>query len=135
MLKIGRVKILHIFTVALFAQDLSPYSALHGRSGLFMGGGFYLLAAHSFSALCLTLWGAGQTYVYLKLLNKFIHIRMTPQQENDGADPSEHDIQLNKDIHGLYNDLEYIIQEMKISGRWHKPANFKKEVCSKLTCV
>lgn len=55
-----------------------------------IGGGWYLLGVQCFSILCLTLWGALITYIILWSINKFIRIRMDPQDEILGADLVEH---------------------------------------------
>lgn len=55
-----------------------------------IGGGWYLLGVQCFSIICLTLWGALITYPILWSINKFIRIRMDPQDEILGADLVEH---------------------------------------------
>lgn len=63
-----------------------------GRSGLFKGGGWYLLGIQSLSALCLTCWGICSTFLLLWMIDKVIPVRMDPNEEVLGADLMEHRI-------------------------------------------
>lgn len=81
-----------VVAVGLFADNPIPLDTTNGRSGLFKGGGWYLLGVQSLSAACLTLWGVGTTYLLLWVIDKIIPIRMDPNEELLGADLMEHRI-------------------------------------------
>ena len=49
-----------------------------------------MLAAQTFSALCLFLWGLLATYPILWCVNKLIPIRLTPEEETMGCDFVSH---------------------------------------------
>lgn len=54
------------------------------------GGGWYMLAAQSFSVVCLFFWGLIITYPIIWLVNKAIPIRLEPEDEILGCDIVEH---------------------------------------------
>lgn len=78
--------------MGLFAENPLPLTSTLGRTGLLMGGGWYLLSIQCFSALCLTTWGLFMTYPILWIVNKVIPIRMNPIDETIGADFVDHHI-------------------------------------------
>lgn len=78
--------------MGLFADNPIPLDTTKGRSGLFKGGGWYLLGIQTLSALCLTCWGICSTFLLLYIVNKIIPIRMDPNEELLGADLMEHRI-------------------------------------------
>ncbi|XP_062545159.1 putative ammonium transporter 2 [Armigeres subalbatus] len=81
-----------VLAVGLFADNPIPLDTTNGRSGLFKGGGWYLLGVQSLSALCLACWGICVTLALLWVINKIIPIRMDPNEELLGADLMEHRI-------------------------------------------
>lgn len=81
-----------VIAVGLFADNPVPLETTNGRQGLFKGGGWYLLGIQCLSALLLTLWGLGSTYVLLWCIDKIIPIRMDANEELLGADLMEHRI-------------------------------------------
>lgn len=85
-----------VLAVGLFADNPIPLQTTNGRSGLFKGGGWYLLGIQSLSALCLTCWGIGSTFLLLWVINKIVPIRMDPNEELLGADLMEHRIRHNQ---------------------------------------
>lgn len=85
-----------VIAVGLFADNPVPLDTTNGRSGLFKGGGWYLLGIQSLSALCLTCWGVGSTFLLLWVINKIVPIRMDPNEELLGADLMEHRIRHNQ---------------------------------------
>lgn len=107
-------------SVGLFAQNPVPLANTDGRSGLLMGGGWYLLLVQCFSSLVLSFWGIISTYPYFCILNKIIPLRMTPENEIKGADTTEHHIHNNKYMEESFENLEWIVQDMKSKGKWHK---------------
>lgn len=78
--------------MGLFADNPIPLETTSGRSGLFKGGGWYLLGIQSLSALCLTCWGVCSTFLLLWMIDKVIPVRMDPNEEIVGADLMEHRI-------------------------------------------
>ncbi|XP_013108282.1 putative ammonium transporter 2 [Stomoxys calcitrans] len=81
-----------VIAVGLFADNPIPLDTTKGRSGLFKGGGWYLLGIQCLSALCLTCWGICSTFLLLYIVNKIVPIRMDPNEELLGADLMEHRI-------------------------------------------
>lgn len=81
-----------VVAVGLFADNPVPLETTSGRSGLFKGGGWYLLGIQSLSALCLTCWGVCSTFLLLWMIDKIIPVRMDPNEEILGADLMEHRI-------------------------------------------
>jgi ammonia channel protein AmtB len=88
----GLAGIWGVVAVGLFADDPTPLGTTNGRSGLFKGGGWYLLGIQSLASLCLLTWGVISTFAILWIINKFIAIRMDPIEELIGADLMEHRI-------------------------------------------
>lgn len=81
-----------VIAVGLFADNPIPLDTTNGRSGLFKGGDWYLLAIQTLSAFCLTSWGIGSTLLLLYFVNKIVPIRMDANEELLGADLMEHRI-------------------------------------------
>ncbi|XP_035900791.1 putative ammonium transporter 2 [Anopheles stephensi] len=81
-----------VLAVGFFADNPLRMETTSGRSGLFKGGGWYMLGVQSLSALCLACWGVCSTFVLLWLINKVVPIRMDPNEELLGADLMEHRI-------------------------------------------
>ncbi|XP_017847227.1 putative ammonium transporter 2 [Drosophila busckii] len=81
-----------VIAVGLFADNPIPMDTTNGRSGLFKGGGWYLLGIQTLSAFCLACWGICSTFLLLYIVNKIIPIRMDPHEELLGADLTEHRI-------------------------------------------
>lgn len=85
-----------VIAVGLFADNPVPLGTTNGRSGLFKGGGPYMLGIQTLSALCLTCWGFFSTLLLLYIINILIPIRMDPNEELVGADLMEHRIRHTK---------------------------------------
>lgn len=68
--------------VGLFAQ----------QGGLLYGGGFKLLAVQALGVFSVSLWAFGTTFLVLSVLKKLVGIRVSPQEESDGLDITEHGI-------------------------------------------
>ncbi|XP_075988467.1 ammonium transporter isoform X1 [Anticarsia gemmatalis] len=81
-----------VLAVGLFADNPIPMETTNGRSGLFKGGGWYLLGVQSLTGLCLMTWGIVVTMVLLWIIDKILPIRMDPYTELLGADITEHRI-------------------------------------------
>ncbi|XP_055597080.1 putative ammonium transporter 2 [Uranotaenia lowii] len=79
-----------LIAIGLFAVDPIPQTTTGGRSGLFYGGGFSLLISQVYEVLAVLLWGLGATYALIWIIDRFIPVRLTPEQEARGADLAEH---------------------------------------------
>ncbi|KAF2900319.1 hypothetical protein ILUMI_05865 [Ignelater luminosus] len=79
-----------VLAVGLFAQNPLPLETTNGRSGLFKGGGWYLLGIQALSCVCLASWGFFVSVVMLWCINKIVTIRMEVHMELMGADLTEH---------------------------------------------
>lgn len=88
----GACGIWGVIAVGLFADNPIPMEATNGRSGLFKGGGWYLLGVQSLTAVCLAAWGVLVTMLLLWLIDRVMPIRMDPYNELLGADLTEHRI-------------------------------------------
>ncbi|KAG6447227.1 hypothetical protein O3G_MSEX004813 [Manduca sexta] len=86
------VSITGVIAVGLFADNPIPMETTNGRSGLFKGGGWYLLGVQSLTAVCLAAWGSLVTMALLWIIDKIMPIRMDPYEELLGADLTEHRI-------------------------------------------
>ncbi|KAH7951621.1 hypothetical protein HPB52_010929 [Rhipicephalus sanguineus] len=81
-----------LLAVGLFADADSLLRLTSGRSGLFKGGGAYLLGVQALAALCIGAWSVLTSYVLLKGISYVIPIRMTELEEVLGADLMEHNL-------------------------------------------
>lgn len=81
-----------VLAVGLFADNPIPMETTNGRSGLFKGGGWYLLGVQSLTGVCLMTWGILVTITLLWCIDKIMPIRMDPYTELLGADITEHRI-------------------------------------------
>lgn len=81
-----------VLAVGLFADNPTPMDTTNGRSGLFKGGGWYLLGVQALTALCLATWGLLVTMALLWVIDRIMPIRMDPYEELLGADLTEHRI-------------------------------------------
>ncbi|XP_030022257.2 putative ammonium transporter 2 [Manduca sexta] len=88
----GACGIWGVIAVGLFADNPIPMETTNGRSGLFKGGGWYLLGVQSLTAVCLAAWGSLVTMALLWIIDKIMPIRMDPYEELLGADLTEHRI-------------------------------------------
>lgn len=82
-----------VIAVGLFAENVS-LGTTNDRTGLFIGGGWYLLGVQSLAALCLSVWGAITTFIILFLIDKITPLRMDEHEELLGADYAEHNIRM-----------------------------------------
>ncbi|XP_043506090.1 putative ammonium transporter 3 [Polistes fuscatus] len=81
-----------VIAIGLFADNPYPLGTTSGRSGLFKGGGWYLLGVQSLSVLCLSSWSFITSIILLWLIDKILPIRMKEDEELLGADLVEHRI-------------------------------------------
>jgi ammonium transporter, Amt family len=64
-------------------------ASIGGTSGL-MEGNPHLLLIQLYGIAVTLVWSVGVTYVLLKLVSAFVPIRVSPQQELEGLDISQH---------------------------------------------
>ncbi|KAM3956130.1 ammonium transporter [Aphomia sociella] len=88
----GACGIWGVIAVGLFADNPIPLETTNGRSGLFKGGGWYLLGVQTLTAVCLMAWGIVVTMALLWIIDQVMSIRMDPYEELLGADLTEHRI-------------------------------------------
>ncbi|XP_050725760.1 putative ammonium transporter 3 [Eriocheir sinensis] len=82
-----------MIAIGLFVQADTLEGMTNGYSGLFRGGGFYLLGVQSLACLCISVWSMSATFIILYLIDKFMMpIRMSEWEELVGADFAEHGI-------------------------------------------
>ncbi|XP_026474376.1 putative ammonium transporter 2 [Ctenocephalides felis] len=81
-----------VLAVGIFGENPIPLPTTKGRSGLFKGGGWYLMGVQALACLCLATWGVFSTMLILWIIDCVIPIRMDPAEELLGADLVEHDI-------------------------------------------
>ncbi|KAI8507942.1 Ammonium Transporter Family [Branchiostoma belcheri] len=65
--------------------------------GLLYGGGPYLLGVQLIAVVVIILWGAGISFVLLKLIDLTMGLRMSEEEEELGADICEHEIDQETD--------------------------------------
>ncbi|XP_076314978.1 putative ammonium transporter 3 [Tachypleus tridentatus] len=99
-----------MIAVGLFVNDDPLLHLTKGLKGLFKGGGFYILGVQMLSCVTIGLWSASATFILLKVIDKFISIRMLQAEETLGADFTEHSIR-----HDGYN-YETIIENLLQQG-------------------
>ncbi|XP_071102710.1 putative ammonium transporter 3 [Haliotis cracherodii] len=81
-----------LLAVGLFVEQEPIENLTGGLSGLFHGGGWYLLGIQTLSAVCEIAWSATTTFILLFIIKKTIGLRMDPEEEQLGADLVEHNI-------------------------------------------
>lgn len=79
-----------VLCVGLFAKSPTPLDTTNGRSGLFYGGGWYLLGVQFLTCMCLISWAMITTLILLWFVNLIIPIRLKEHEELLGADLIEH---------------------------------------------
>ncbi|CAG0891049.1 unnamed protein product [Cyprideis torosa] len=97
--------------VGLFGEA-DALLGLSKYSGLFKGGGMYLLGVQVLGCVCIATWSLITTSILLMVINRFRRIRMEPSVEILGADICEHG-----ERHEMYqHDYEIKIKELKSRG-------------------
>eukprot|EP00058_Branchiostoma_floridae_P020952 XP_002606442.1 hypothetical protein BRAFLDRAFT_67694 [Branchiostoma floridae] len=93
----GFAAIWGMLAVGLFALNDGLENFSFGRKGLLYGGGPYLLGVQLIAVVVIILWGAGVSFVLLKLIDVTMGLRMSEEEEELGADICEHEIDQNDD--------------------------------------
>ncbi|GFQ94499.1 putative ammonium transporter 2 [Trichonephila clavata] len=86
-----------MMAVGLFVERDTLMELSHGLTGLFRGGGWKLLGVQFLAVLVVSAWSMITTFMLLFIINKFVPIRMTPEEEKAGADLVEHNIRFEFD--------------------------------------
>ncbi|XP_055643225.1 putative ammonium transporter 2 [Toxorhynchites rutilus septentrionalis] len=81
-----------LIAIGLFAVSPAGQPTTGGRSGLLMGGGMSLMKCQLIALFTVLAWGLCATWAILWSLNKFVRVRLTPEEELLGADLAEHDV-------------------------------------------
>lgn len=100
--------------VGLFAQDKYVKNSLgYSLNGLFFGGGFDLLWIQSQGILLVFLWAFPLAWLFFKVLNSTIGLRVSPEEEIRGLDFGEHSMTSYPLFDELQKKQEEIIEELK----------------------
>ena len=83
-----------LISAGLFVKS-NPLHKYTTVDGLFKGGGLTLLGIQALAALSIACWSAGITFLLLLAIDKTIGLRMSLDQEIEGADASEHGISVD----------------------------------------
>lgn len=86
----------------LFAQE----------GGLLTGGGWHLLGVQVLGLAVLCAWGFTLTWLGLKLINQWIPVRSTEEEEEIGLDISYHGVMAAHQAHDFIDDEERLFQEI-----------------------
>ncbi|XP_033749231.1 putative ammonium transporter 3 [Pecten maximus] len=81
-----------MLAVGLFAENDSLENTTRGRSGVFHGGGFYLIGIQLLSVVCLITWSALTSFILLIIIKYTVGLRLSEEEERLGADFVEHNI-------------------------------------------
>ncbi len=77
--------------MGLFAAPaVGALTGMGDTAGLFYGGGFGLLGIQALGAIAVGLWAFGAAFLVFKLSDMVFGIRITPKEELEGLDLSEH---------------------------------------------
>ncbi|CAL1272085.1 unnamed protein product [Larinioides sclopetarius] len=93
----GAGSIWGMLAVGLFIESDTLMELSHGLTGLFRGGGWKLLGVQVLAVVVVSTWSMVATFLLLFIINKFVPIRMTPEEEKAGADLVEHNIRYDYD--------------------------------------
>ncbi|XP_054711135.1 putative ammonium transporter 3 [Uloborus diversus] len=81
-----------MIAVGFFVEKDTLMKFSNNLMGLFRGGGWRLLGVQLLAIIVVAGWSMVTTFLLLYTINKFIPIRMTPEEEKAGADLVEHNI-------------------------------------------
>jgi len=78
--------------LGLFAEKELTAQTGQGYYGLFNGGGWELLGVQTLGLLTVCAWGFGITWLSLKLINRFVRVRVSRDEELVGLDVGIHGV-------------------------------------------
>lgn len=93
-----------MIAVALFIEQDSLFNIRYG--GLFRNGGFALLGAQLLSIIVIVLWSSLATYFVLRMISKWIPIRIDRQSEARGLDLSMNNISAEFDLDSILSTVD-----------------------------
>ncbi|KAK3097740.1 hypothetical protein FSP39_012695 [Pinctada imbricata] len=79
-----------LLAVGLFARNDPLENTTQGRSGLFHGGGFYLLGVQTLACVCIVAWSVLTSLIMLLIIRRCFGLRLSEEDERKGADVVEH---------------------------------------------
>ncbi|KAG8190247.1 hypothetical protein JTE90_001331 [Oedothorax gibbosus] len=86
-----------MLAVGLFVEADELMRLSKGLTGLLRGGGWRLLGVQLMAVVVVSAWSMITTFLLLFIINKFVPIRMSPEEEKAGADLVEHNIRFERD--------------------------------------
>ncbi|WP_127532340.1 ammonium transporter [Paenibacillus kobensis] len=87
--------------LGLFAEKQLTEQVGQGYYGLFNGGGWELLGVQALGLLTICAWGFGVTWLTLKLINRFVRVRVSRDEELVGLDVGSHGVPAYSQEHGF----------------------------------
>ncbi|WP_433943000.1 ammonium transporter [Paenibacillus sp. SN-8-1] len=82
------------------------------EGGLLYGGGWHLLGVQVLGLAVLCVWGFALTWLGLKLINRWIPVRSTEEEEEIGLDISYHGVMAAHRAHDFIDDEERLFNEI-----------------------
>ncbi|EFM10027.1 ammonium transporter [Paenibacillus curdlanolyticus YK9] len=96
--------------LGLFAKEELTSQVGQGYYGLFYGGGWQLLGIQTLGLVVVCVWGFSLTWISLKIINKFVRVRVSQDEELVGLDVGIHGVPAYSQEHDFL-DLERLKQE------------------------
>ncbi|CAN8013920.1 unnamed protein product, partial [Ixodes persulcatus] len=111
-----------MLAVGLFVEMDTLLRLSKGGTGLFRGGGWYLLGVQALAVLIISVWSCVATFIILWAINHIVPIRMSPDEERVGADFVEHGIQYFQNPEPVMPSTEVTtIDNGKLAIRMRRP--------------
>ncbi len=105
--------------VGLFAAPaVGALTGMGDTAGLFYGGGFGLLGIQALGVIAVGLWAFGAAFLIFKLSDMVFGIRITPKEELEGLDLSEHGTT-------SYPEFGSTVQESRYSASRYVDSNWR----------
>ncbi len=121
-----------VLAVGLFGSN--AYGALGSHTGVFKGGGFYLLGVQMLGVGTLVSWNMATSYLVFKTIHMTMGLRMEEKDEILGADWVEHKVRSEK----IASRLEKAILSLNVEGEQQETEIAEKvslEWCTYITCI
>ncbi|MWC26843.1 ammonium transporter [Paenibacillus sp. MMS18-CY102] len=96
--------------LGLFAKEELTSQVGQGYYGLFYGGGWQLLGIQTLGLVVVCAWGFSLTWISLKIINRFVRVRVSQDEELVGLDVGIHGVPAYSQEHDFL-DLEHLKQE------------------------
>lgn len=98
--------------LGLFAKPELTEGVGQGYSGLFYGGGWQLLGVQALGLIIVSVWGFALTWTALKIINRFIPVRVSRDEELVGLDVGIHGVPAYSQDHEFI-DIDALRRESK----------------------